>query len=267
MIHSNGHGRRVTPGSCRRFVAGSAIMLALLCAAGTPASAQRASAAPAADDSQARESEARALVEITEPSDRLVDTVIRVLDRDMVKALREAPAFQDLEAANPGFLEAYWVEVKPVMAQALRDRVPTYHQRLAKLYAERLSLAELRSARTFFSGPVGQRMISLVHENADFGPMLAEAANDPNGAISESSYDASMAATVRAAGARLTAEEKAGIIAFGMSPAGSKISSLHREGDQIAEEVMNAQDPALDARIDSIRDQLLARLANGRKHI
>jgi hypothetical protein len=142
----------------RTFAATVALALAL-----TPA-AVRAQAAPpvAAAPEPARLAAAQALIGKIMPVDRrdaMVDQMIRPMIENMRGAMSSSPQFESLRSEDPKFGPAFDDFVKNELEHSLattKAAMPALFDAMARAYARRFTLDQIRAISDFFDTPAGR---------------------------------------------------------------------------------------------------------------
>lgn len=130
----------------------------------TAAAAQTAAVAPS-DIDPARLAEARKLIEIMMPPamrEQMVDGIMASVSQTMTKMLMDDPAIQRTLAAKPGardVLERFMDRQQKATAEVLRKSLPDMLDAMAKAYARRFTIPQLREIGAFFATPTGQLYI------------------------------------------------------------------------------------------------------------
>lgn len=147
-----------------RILAPIALAAATL-AAPAGALAQTAPAAPT-DIDPARLAEARKLIAIMMPPamrDRMIDGMIASIGELTNRTLMEDPSIKKMAEDRPGAREAIMRFVERQQRntmEQLRANFPQMTEAMARAYARRFTVVEMREMGAFFATPTGQRYIS-----------------------------------------------------------------------------------------------------------
>jgi hypothetical protein len=231
-----------------------ALAAALLLPAATPALAQT-QAAP----SPARLALGRQLAQVLN-SEAMIERQVATFADMFVAMLSSDPDVAALEKEYPGAIQVMTKAALPVVTAATRKSMPQLWDRLAALYAANLDEAELREAIAFYSGPIGMRVIAAINAHADLTPMMRDAVASENGTVSSGAMRETLGKTVAIAVKALAPADRNALAQFNFTPAGSRLNGLKPQVVQIATEWTNAPDPELDAQVEAVVGEALAKL-------
>lgn len=225
----------------------TAVTAAALAAA--PAAAMQApnSAAPAAPVSQAQLTRAKLLVSLINPEAMMIQKNMEGWEAAFVRTLELTPSVATLEAAYPGASKAALAAARPIASEYSREFVRKMLDDKARLFAERLTLAELETAIAFFESPAGRRFIANLLGNFDMAGTAEKVASKAvrNGDVTVEIKDlAQMQQSAAVKTAReISAEDQIAMMRFSQTEAGKKLARAGEEADRRAMETINNPDP------------------------
>jgi hypothetical protein len=231
---------------------------------GGQATAPPSSADGLADDVAERTEEALALAGVVQPMEMVMQGELAQFDRDYLPTLRVTPSYAKIEDRYPGFLEAYWVALRPHAIKMLERRHPVMLAALAKFYADHMTLAELRATRAFFSGRTGQKMIRVGHTSFDLRAIIADRARAPGASVTPESYLAGVDSAVSALDQAMTEEEDREYAAFMRTDAGRKMTAMAPELKSFNLAWMSGHDPDFVAVANEVALEVIERLRASR---
>ncbi len=228
--------------------AAAAVLLSTVSAAG---SAQAGQAAPSQVHASELRTKALQLAHIVEPGTP-IDPV--KAGAEFVAALQAEEGTARLEAEYPGILKAMWMAIMPETERQSGAELPRLWEKLATLYASKLSVAELDAASAFLGGPTGRKLVKMVNEGM-LAPGLAAIMKSEDGSLSAADVASAKMAAAQKMANSISAAEEAQISAFASSPAGLKLQEIAPQVNAISLEWANAKDPEGDDRIDALMEK------------
>lgn len=157
-------------------------------------------------------SDADKLVEALLPEPALVAITGKVFDNTVQNEANFAPEKKALYAANPGLKAHLSAAMKVELAAILRKDLPALRRDLAALLSGEMAAAEISQTLAFFASPTGQKMMTHMYD----GVANSSAANETE------AQQAAMAALT----ASLSAEDYPALMAFGATPAATKLQAV-----------------------------------------
>lgn len=130
-----------------------------------PAAAQAAPAA-ATEIDPARLAEARKLIEIMMPPamrEQMVNGIVTSVSQTMTKTLLEDPDIKKLVAERPGAREVvmrFLDRQQKITIDEMRTNLPGMFEAMARAYARRFTVPQMREMGAFFATPTGQLYIA-----------------------------------------------------------------------------------------------------------
>ncbi|MCW3846940.1 DUF2059 domain-containing protein [Sphingomonas sp. LB-2] len=224
---------------------------ALLIAAGAiaPLPAVAQTAAPMAAD-PARQTLGLQLAKLLNPEALTMAVLDRMLGDRTAQAMLADPDMKAMEERYPGILKAMVEAMKPILIRHLRQALPSMWDRLGTFFAAELSEEDLRAAIAFYGSPTGTRMIELMAEGLDLGPMIGTMASDGY-VVTEQNLSATARSAAVAVVGQLTPAQLQDADRFGRSPSGQRVLALRPRMMQIIADWSNAPSPEMDAEIEA----------------
>jgi hypothetical protein len=233
--------RGLTPALIASLIAGSALTLP------APASAQAATAAKAVDPVRlALGLELAKVLNPEKPTMRLLD---EMFEKQAPEAMLADPNIREMEEQYPGILRAMIEAMRPIIERRMRDELPELWTQVGTFFAGELSEADLRAGIAFYGSPTGQRIIALMVDSADLGPMMTDMLESGNFDITRQQLNTTVMSGARTIETKLTPEQRAETERFVQSPAGRRIVALTPRMMTIVLAWSNAPTPEMDAEI------------------
>jgi len=177
------------------------------------------------------------------------------------------PGLAQLESEHPGILDAVLRRIQPLLADEMTKLVPDMIDRIAAIYAERLTVPEMREAAIFYRSPLGQRVIAGINAQAfkqgvDIGMRNADDGSDTT-ARQVQSVATSAGWTALST---FSAQERTEILRFSTAPTGRRLSALAPAVSATVAAWVNEPRPEVQARInDAMLEEAGAFIANEKK--
>jgi len=234
------------------------------------AQAQTAPAPPAARAPVSAEARAlsREIALLVNPPQTMTDYFRADAYRLQLRAgLAAAPGLAQLEQEHPGILDAVLRRIQPLLADEMAKIVPDMIDRIAAIYAARLTMPELRETLAFYRSPLGRRMIASVNAQAfkqgvDIGVKSASEGSE----ITARQVQSGVATAGMTVFGELTAAERTDILRFSTSPTGRKLNLLTPAVSATVAAWINEPRPEVQARInDAMLQEAGAFIANEKK--
>ena len=173
--------------------------------------------------------------------------------------LKEDPDSKALESEYPGIYQDVWKAMEPVILKSVDDDMPKLWNRLARLYTERLTPAEIAGLRRFYATPTGQRMVRTMDEEADLAPMVEAITKSPDAPITTEVMRKSLAPARAAVVRQITPQDEAALTGLQKSISLPKLYALGAQVQRVTLEWMNEPDPEFDARLDALIEKRMER--------
>lgn len=213
--------------------------------------------APQTSPNSARLGKAMAVARLVQPSDLAIAAALPMAEKAFSQAIA-AGAGKDLaliEAENPGMVDGLWSAMKPLLATYLNELIPDLHDKLASLYASRLTESELEHLARFHGTPTGRKIVRQMHFGFDADPMVREViANVEKGGTSDISVGAFNAGTtgaLRGLPALMTSADSAVLQALARAVPMAKLKSIGVDVQRLVVEWSNADDPEFERKLDA----------------
>jgi hypothetical protein len=169
-----------------------------------PVLARAAIVAPASD--------ADRLVEALLPEPALVAITGKLFDNTVQNEANLTPEKKALYAANPGLKAHLSTAMRGELASALHKDLPTLRTDLAALLSREMAAEEISQTLAFFASPTGKKMMAHMYDGVANSSAASEA----------EAQQAAMAGLM----ASLTAEDYPALMAFGATPAATKLQAV-----------------------------------------
>lgn len=218
-------------------------------AAAQAAPAPAPAPAPAAVD-PARLALGTELARLTNGEDVSNAQLRKMFSDTMPKALAANPDIAAMEKQYPGIIAAMLDAMRPLFAAHMAREMPRQWPVIGRIYAERMSVAELQATLAFYRSATGQRVIRLMSEESDFSVAINQAIADPDSKMSESGLRAGVNSGIAALQRQLTPAEMADVTRFEASPAGLKLRAAIPVIQSAVVAMGNQPTPELDAQLE-----------------
>jgi hypothetical protein len=214
---------------------------------------------------EARRVAAMQLAQTLQPRDVVVTEALSTLDRGFVDTLMSQKEVRDLEAQYPGIVQAMWTGARPIAAEMLEQALPKLWNRLADVYASKLSTDQIEATKAFFASPTGRKVILLLNRNADLRPLMRDVFADEKGQITPQGYVESVVASAGRTAGQMSPAEIGEMDRFMRSPAGLAMAAMAVEVRDIGVAWMNESEPKYDARIERAMTEAAAARIGGKQ--
>lgn len=222
--------------ACLVLGGGSVAVAAPLAGQNTPATA------PISDS-------AHRLSLLLNPSDKLLDIAMRGFEVGINTALKNNPDDAAVYNQNPGLLDIIVAAGKPIVRKHVHAAIPAHQQKFAEFYARKFSAEEIEQLIAFYSTPTGSKVIAGIYAGADLGS-IAEAVGDkgdrPLTAEAVRNFTSSAGAQLLPG---LDSDDWKALFMFASSPVYVKLKNSAPELHQLAVDIANEPDPAMDAEL------------------
>lgn len=241
------------------FIAGRWLAAALSLAAAAIATAAPPASPPASGPVSGPVSPAAAtLAELVAPAEASIEAALAQLRQGIAVAFAQELG-ADWATKYPGLLEAIWADVEPEMRRESARSRPMLMQRLAALYASRLSESEIIVLNRFYRSPTGQKIIRRMHADVDYAPIVNDLLATDGARVSVQA--------VRSMGDKgkarlydeLTDSDKEALTELARSLPMAKVQKAVAEIQQAAADWMNEPDPELEARMAGLMEKAARR--------
>ena len=209
-------------------------------------------------DSAASEA-ALKLAQLLYSEESQIAMVERMVDTDMALSFKSDEDFKELEAEYPGFTDAVLAELKPALVRFTKRELPSYHRRVADLFASRLSASEIADVTQFYMTPVGRKVLQGMQDNVSIKSMLDEVATDPDRPTSYSAITADHAAAVEATKKVVDKGDEAAFLELVRKPYFTRLAALGPAMRKLEQDLTNEPAPEFEAEVQAIVKATLAR--------
>jgi post-segregation antitoxin (ccd killing protein) len=193
--------------------------------------------------------EALSLAEVAVPRELYLAREMDTARRALLGTLAQNPDMAAFEAEHPGLSKAIWAAAEPETRRYAEAALPEFRALLAAVYQRRLSAAEMRGLRTFFTTPTGRKIVSAMYAPVNVDGMVGDFARDPDAKISQKTADGLEREAKARAGSAVTAEDAPALAELTRTISLAKLGSLGDEVKQVTLEWVNRPDPEFEAKI------------------
>jgi hypothetical protein len=218
-------------------------------ASANPAAAAPPAAAVAASPATVPDNSLR-LARLLNPTDKLLDIAMRGFEAGVDAALKKNPEDAAVFDQNPGLLQAIIDAGKPIVRKYVEAGLPAHQQKYAEFYARTFSADEIGQLITFYSSPTGTKVIAGMYSGADLGAFaktIVEMGDQPVTPEAVHQFTTSAGAKLLPG---LDADDWQALFIFAATPAYAKLQATAPEMRQLAADVANQDDPAMNAELD-----------------
>jgi hypothetical protein len=145
-----------------------------------------------------------------------------------------------------------WSAVEPEFRRAVIESRPGTLERLARLYTSLLTPSELVITRDFYASATGRKVIRAKYAEMDLAPVVDEIVANPDGKVSAQALENSEDGMKRKLAQDLTDDDMAALEAFIKALSREKALKVAAAVQSLTLEIMNEEDPELEARIDEL---------------
>ena len=151
----------------------------------------------------------------------------KMFTKTMPDAMRQVPAYQQLEQQYPGIIMAIVNGSRPIIEADTRKNAPNLIGRLAAIYDSHMTEQEIDKAIEFYRSPTGKWLIMQIATNSDTAAVMQRSIDDPDtdmtpADIRKSTTEAALPSII----AGISNERRAAAQAFMATSAGKKIRAL-----------------------------------------
>lgn len=220
--------------------------LAGMAAAATPVAAF--GQAPAAASSSAHLAEARRLVEMTNPFDRLLEANVAGWETAIRQTMAIEPSFKKMEAEYPGISEAAVEAARPLAREYCAHFVRRAMEKKAEMFAAGLTPPELAEIIRFHETPLGRKVVRQMYDNVNFNAvakdLATQAVRTGNGKLSAATVTEAERSAAERTAAQITTDEELALLRFGQTPVAAKFTTLRARSEEAILAMVNNPDPA-----------------------
>ena len=242
----------------------AALILAAALLAPLPAAAQTAPAASSAAD--ARYQKAMTFLKLLNSPERVKAQVRDGYFEGFTETVAAHPEAKALEEQFPGIFQEIAEATFPYVEKLVLDALPELWRLQATLLSQRMTDAELADCANYFTSPAGLRTVdalvgAFTGENA-----IANVTSD-NPVISAEGLKQDIVAAAPLAYDRLSASDKAAILAFSRSPGGRKLASLNGDMLQLMTDWTNRvlANSGIEEEVKRVAEPIFARRSKARQ--
>jgi hypothetical protein len=183
---------------------------------------------------------ARALAALLNGDDVTRIQFDKMFSKTMPEAMRQVPAYQQLEQQYPGIIMAIVNGSRPIIEAKTNERKPELIARLSALYAGYMTDAELGKALDFYGSPTGKWVIQTVATNSDAAAVMQRGIENPETAMTpEDVTNSTINPALPTLVAGMTPERLKTATAFAATSAGRKVKALQPQINQAAADWAN----------------------------
>lgn len=235
----------------------ASILLALAPAAGLPAHAQAADAAPVAFDPY---EDIYAAIQESAQTERQLDQLSATMARQIASA---DTSLAIAETRYPGLSQAMVTSFRPVLSSYSARVREVYRPRMVAVFRSRLNDSEARDVAAFYRSPMGRRLLGGVVDNYDAKATITSALKDRD--VDSAAVRADSDAAVRGALAQFSQADFAALGELAQRQPGLlKLGAIGTELGPIRAEMENApmtpaEEKALEAAIVAAMSEHIAK--------
>lgn len=168
------------------------------------------------------------------------------------KAMADDPDLKLAEQAYPGVVKALLDAVMPAALEQTIRRLPLLWDRIGSLYAENLTADEIRAVLQFYHSPAGLKVIQVMTNETDFSAAVKESIDSEDNKISTGALRKGLMTGISKLSDRLSTDERAAVVRFSVTPAGSKAGALAPRIQALAVEWANESDAENSAQLQKL---------------
>ena len=184
---------------------------------------------------------AKALIDIFHPDEETLEVNVKSWEA----ISRRDTYLAELEAEYPGISDSVIAACRPIAIHYLQEMVSRMKLAKARIFADRLTIEELREILAFYSSSAGQRFTRAMTRNVDVDAYADDLSSGEAG--SADAADVAITRTFHSTLSRVidetSAEDMAAISRFETSPVALKSLAVGMEADRATSEVAANPDP------------------------
>ncbi len=205
------------------------------------------------------------LARLLNPTDKLLDIAMRGFEAGVDAALKKNSEDAAVFEQNPGLLEAIVEAGKPIVRKHVEAGLPAHQQKYADFYARTFSGEEIGQLIAFYSSRTGTKVIAGMYTGADLGAFaeaIVEKADQPLTPEAVHQFTTSAGAKLLPG---LDADDWQALFTFAATPAYAKLKGSAPQMRQLAADVANQDDPAMNAELDKAVEAAVAKYMAAKK--
>jgi hypothetical protein len=220
--------------------------------AAAPAFGAPIAQAPSAEAAQspAMNPKAVQLSTLLNPADKTLELGMRGFETGIKVALEKNPDDAAIYDRNPGLLDAVVAAGQPIVKKHLLASIAPNQQRFARFYAEKFSSAELDELLGFYSTATGAKVIAAMYAGLDLKTLSQGMDKDGKLNLTAKSISEANAAVESKLPDTFDTDDWRTIFTFNATPTYAKLVHVLPEFNQLAADLQNAPDAALDAEME-----------------
>jgi hypothetical protein len=203
-----------------------------------------------AAQSPAMDSKAMQLSTLLNPVDKTLELGMRGFETGIKVALEKNPDDAAIYDKNPGLLDAIVAAGQPIVKKHLLASIAPHQQRFARFYAEKFSPAELDELLGFYSTATGAKVIAAMYAGLDLTKLSQGMDKDGKLNLTAKTIGEANAAVESKLPDTFDADDWRTIFTFNATPTYAKLVHVLPEFHQLAADLQNVPDPALDAEME-----------------
>ena len=230
----------------RKLLIGTAIAITL-----APVASAAATSVPAAPSNDAEHIKlANELAGVLNSEALLRAQISKMLDDTLPKTFAASPDFAALEREHPGVTRAMIDAMRPIILNGTLTRLPTLTARLAPIYAQSFTTAELHTLLDFYTSPTGMRVIKAMGEGADFSRLLGDMVASNSATVTTEGVRAGIQSGAAEVIRTATPEDIKAMMALASTDTGKKMREVAPKVQAASVAWGSEPDPELDAQVE-----------------
>lgn len=213
---------------------------------------------------------AMTVARLVQPSDLAVAAALPMVEKAFRQAFVEGASKNSTppNTESRGMVDGFWSVMKPLLTTYLNEQIPGLHDKLASLYASRLTESELDHLARFYGTTTGRKIVRQMHFGFDADPMIGEViANvkkDKGSDISVDAVNAGVKGALRGLPALMTPADSVALQALARAVPIAKLKNVGIEVQTLMMEWSNAADPNFDRKLDAAMAAYMQDIAGNR---
>jgi hypothetical protein len=198
------------------------------------------------------------LAEIMTDKVIMLDQAKRIATTTLPDAFRQEPSLAQMEKSAPGVIDAMIRGMLPIMLRHAEDGIPDLRQRYAAHVGKVMTADEMDKVATFYSSPLGRKLMLSVAGKMNADEMVKEAMAAPGEKLSREALMKDVRSAAVSAVSELTSDELAEVAKFGLSPAGRKFTGNQKALGEIVTAWTNESTKEEDAELEDAVTKAIA---------
>ncbi|WP_417620964.1 DUF2059 domain-containing protein [Parasphingorhabdus sp.] len=181
----------------------------------------------------------------------------QVMHDQILQGFSQDADFQELEQEFPGVTVAMVDTFVPVAIRQTEETMPALIERLARLYAEKMTAEEIAVATEWYSSPAYSRINAIMESNMDLSQIIRKSIADSDSQVSDKDLEAMNQNSAAQSVSAMELADRSVLMQFSATSAFAKIEALKPKSLMIEAEWTNEDNPDHDAELENLTIRVL----------